>query len=378
MNDFEKLVNFENLYTSHKKCRRGKTWKDSVVQYDIRAMESTYYLENMIEAMDYSLGPYHEFSIMERGKPRRIKATRYVDRVFLQTLSNEVLLPHVAPSFISGNGASRKGCGTDYMRIRFLEDLRDYVNKNGPDGYILIGDFHGYFDSINHEYLNSRYRKWIDDDRILEYIRMIHDSTEGENGLPLGNVTSQVDALLAASELDHYIKERLFIRWYGRYMDDFYLIHKDKDYLYECRDKIGEKAKEPGLEFNKKKTYITTLRHGVNFLGYHYHVSETGKVIVEIIPKKLVKERRKLKKLKGKVDRNELPYEKAHMSYISWRGSHTGRNKDGKRRKFRPNTYYAILSMDIFYGDLFYEYLTDAEKKKLEYLKKRRKLNETK
>ncbi len=56
----------------------------------------------------------------------------------------------------------------------------------------------------------------------------IIDSTPGNVGIPIGNQSSQVYALLYLNELDHYVKEVLRMRYYGRYMDDFYIICESK------------------------------------------------------------------------------------------------------------------------------------------------------
>lgn len=50
-------------------------------------------------------------------------------------------------------------------------------------------------------------------------------------GLPIGNLTSQVFANFYMNPFDHFIKHDLGIRYYGRYVDDFILVHQDKVYL---------------------------------------------------------------------------------------------------------------------------------------------------
>ncbi len=82
----------------------------------------------------------------------------------------------------------------------------------------------------------------------------IIDSFPGEVGLGLGSQISQIMELLVLNGLDHFIKERLHIKYYIRYMDDFILIHPDKDYLKYCLTEINKKIIELGLELNKKTT----------------------------------------------------------------------------------------------------------------------------
>ena len=98
---------------------------------------------------------------------------------------------------------------------------------------------------------------------------MIIDSTEGEVGIPIGNQSSQLFALLYLNGLDHYIKEKLGIKFYGRYMDDFYLIHEDKEYLKYCLREITAYVGNLGLELNEK-TQIYPLRNGIDFFGVPY------------------------------------------------------------------------------------------------------------
>lgn len=57
------------------------------------------------------------------------------------------------------------------------------------------------------------------------------DSFEGDRGLGLGSQISQIMELLVLNDLDHFIKEKLHIKYYIRYMDDFILIHPDRGYL---------------------------------------------------------------------------------------------------------------------------------------------------
>ena len=88
----------------------------------------------------------------------------------------------------------------------------------------------------------------------------------GDVGFGLGSQVSQIDALMVASPLDHFIKEQLHIKYYGRYMDDFYLIHENREYLKYCMEEIRKKCKEYGFVLNEKKTKMALLRKGVKFL----------------------------------------------------------------------------------------------------------------
>jgi hypothetical protein len=62
--------------------------------------------------------------------------------------------------------------------------------------------------------------------------------TNEDVGLPLGNQASQWFALYYLDSVDRLIKERLQIKFYVRYMDDFVLIHNDKSRLRYCLNEI--------------------------------------------------------------------------------------------------------------------------------------------
>ena len=55
---------------------------------------------------------------------------------------------------------------------------------------------------------------------------------------------------------------------YGRYVDDFYLVSTDKNFLMKLLPKIREyMKKELGLTLHPKKVMITEVRKGIAFIG---------------------------------------------------------------------------------------------------------------
>jgi len=365
--DFSILTDFSNLYKAHKSCRKGKRWKDSVAIYDIRGLECTAYLEELLEKGKYKLSPYNCFVITERGKRRDIKSIKYKDRVVQKSLMDNILTPMVAPTFIDANGASQKGKGTDYALMKFKQHLQREVRKHGTESYILICDMKGYFDSIPHELLNSFYAGKFEDERLVGLIRHIHASIPGGVGVPLGNQLSQLDALLALSPLDHIIKEKLHIEGYGRYMDDFYLISDSKEYLRECRDFIRKWVTDRGMTLNKKKTKIVPFRQGVDFLGFRFYVTKTGKVVQKLSEKSIKHHKQKLRKMKKQADKNGCTMLACYEAHNGWKAhAQRGAKKQGKPRKknsSRPNTYYLTRNMDKYFNNLFKENIEkEAEK----------------
>lgn len=359
--DFGILTDFENLYEAHKSCRKGKRWKDSVASYDLRDLESTLYLQYLLETGKYKISKYHCFKVNERGKERNIKSTQYKDRVVQKSLHENIIVPRIAPTFIYDNGASIKNKGTDFQLDRLKEHLRAEVARNGVDGYILVGDFSKYFDNIQHELLNDFYKKQFSDERITKLICDIHATIPGGVGVPLGNQLSQDDALIAASPIDHMVKEQLHIKGYGRYNDDFYLINHDREYLKYCQKRIEEKAEELRIKLNPKKTKIVPMTTGINFLGFHVYVTESGKIVMRLKAKTKSRERQKLRKYKKKVEAGEMKFEDAKEAYQSW-----------KTHVERGDTYYLLQEMDCYFYSLFFNYLSNEEKERYKKLQRHR------
>lgn len=146
----------------------------------------------------------------------------------------------------------------------------------------------------------------------------IIDSTPGNVGIPIGNQSSQVYALLYLNELDHYVKEVLRMRYYGRYMDDFYIICESKEALREAWKKVEQLLAPRGLELNQK-TQIFPLRNGLDFLGFHTYLTDTGKVIRKVRRSSKDRMRRKLRKYAVMYENGAMTRKQIEESYQSWR-----------------------------------------------------------
>lgn len=255
--------------------------------------------------------------------------------------SPNVLEPILTRSFITDNYASQVGKGTHYGLDRLQEFLRRFYRKNGIDGWILKADISKYFYSIRHDVLKTLIRRKITDPDVLWLVDMIIDSTEGNVGIPIGNQSSQLFALLYLNNLDHFVKEKLGIKYYGRYMDDFFLIHEDKAYLQYCRAEIEKHVAAIGLSLNNK-TNIYPLRNGIDFLGFHTYLTETGAVIRKVRRRSKNNMKRKLKKMRGLVERGKITTATVEQSYKSWRG-----------HAEKGNCYHLIRRTDHYYNRLF-------------------------
>lgn len=314
---YEKVFCYGNLYNAYKCCRRNVAWKASVQKYITLAPLNVLQTYNRLMAGTYKTPGFFEFDLYERGKKRHIRSTAIGERVVQRCLCDNALVPMLSRSFIYDNGASMTGKGYDFAIRRLCQHLREHYRKYGQEGYILLFDFSKFFDRVSHELVKGILRKQFTDARLLKITEHFVDAFGGV-GLGLGSQISQVLALASANRLDHYVKEVLRVRGYGRYMDDGYLIHPDKGYLQKCLEGTKAICAELKITLNLKKTQIVKLAHGFTWLKVRFFLTETGKVVRKIYRRSVTKMRQKLKSFHRKYVRGEMRLEDIIPSWISW------------------------------------------------------------
>ena len=183
---------------------------------------------------------------------------------------------------------------------------------------MLKADVRHYFQSIRPDVLKKDVAKYLHDPDCLALAYQIIDSAPDPLGIPIGNQSSQIFALLYLNQLDHLCKEQLRFRYYGRYMDDFYIICESKQRLQEALVVIRQHLAERGLELNQK-TNIFPLRNGLDFLGFHTYIDDAGRVIRKVHKSSRDRMKRKLRKYAALYQRGEIDREKIAESYTSWR-----------------------------------------------------------
>lgn len=315
---FDDVFSYAHLYSSYRKSRRNVAWKASVQRYIAQApliVNST--RKTIVRGMFEPTG-FFEFDLCERGKMRHIRSVGIKERVVQRCLCDYCLVPALSRTFIYDNGASLRDKGYTFSIERMATHLRRHYRKHGTDGYILLFDLKGFFDSIPHQLAKDVIAKEIDDERLKAISGQLIDIYGGDRGLGLGSQISQILALAALNRLDHYIKERLRIKGYGRYMDDGYLIHRSKDYLRRCLVAIRQVCAELGVALNEKKTQIVKLSHGFTWLKVRHRLLVSGRVLRKPRRKSATIMRRRLKAFRKKVDKGVMTELDAWQSFRSW------------------------------------------------------------
>ena len=101
-------------------------------------------------------------------------------------------------------------------------------------------------------------------------------------------------------------------------MDDFYLIHHDKEYLKYCLEHIGKMVSSLNLELNGK-TQIVPFKNGLSFLGFHHYVTKDGKYIRKLKGEKKRAIKKKLTVWTRLVNDGKMSEEKFWQKYNAFK-----------------------------------------------------------
>lgn len=322
-----------------------------------------YYSENMVMIKDilksktYSPDKYNIFFIKE-PKLRIIMSQNIKDKIINHLVAKYFLIDSFDSLLIKENCATRIEKRTHYAISLFKKYLNNEKSRYELF-YVLKFDINKYFYNIDHELVKKMLNKRIKDKDVLNILCSIIDSTdEGYvnetieelkvayqkklkdhnlndikklkeikniplykkgKGFPIGNMTSQIIATFYLNDLDHYIKEKLNVKYYVRYMDDGVLIHHDKEYLKYCLEKIKEFLKHYKLELNNK-TKIYSSNEGIEFLGFRFIIK--NKIIMKVKNQTKKRFKYKIKELckmyeKGLITREMvISVRNSYMAYL--------------------------------------------------------------
>jgi hypothetical protein len=343
--DFNQIIDTDNLYAAFNRSKLGVSWKESVQRYEANALRNIAATRRKLIAGESVQSGFKEFTLNERGKIRHIKSVHISERIVQKCLCDYCLNPILTRPLIYDNGASIKGKGVHFALRRLVVHLSRFYKQNGRSntGYALLVDFTKFFDNIDHAILFDMLEQHITDRRVTALARSFVSVFGPGKSLGLGSQVSQVAAIFYPNTLDHFIKEKLRVKYYGRYMDDLYLIHADKEYLKRCLCEIKKVCRSLKITVNEKKTRIVKLSRGMEFLKGKYILLENGKILLRPGKDSARRMRRKLKKFKALVNGGQMSFDDLRQAYQSWRGNY--------RRRF--NAYNQVRHMDRLYNALF-------------------------
>lgn len=348
--NFDRVASPQALMQANFDSRKGVRWKASVARYDAHFLKNSILASQRLYAGDFKCEGFYSFNIMERGKLRSIHSLHYSERVIRRSACVESIVPILSHNLIYDNCASLKGKGIQKQLDRCETHLHRYFREYGDnEGYVLIIDFKGYFDHILHGPLFEIIDCYIKDLLLNLLCRLFISASDADKedkdkgvGLYIGPEDNQIYAVAYPNRIDHLIKDGWGIKAYGRYMDDSYIIVRDKAALQEIKRLLFVEFEKLGIIPNLKKTQIIKLSRGFTFLKTKFYLLPNGKVLRKPVHDNIVRERRKLKKHKRLVEEGVMTIEQVCQSYMSWRGF-----------ILKKDAYRTVHNMDLLFVSLY-------------------------
>ncbi len=297
-NLFEKIYSFQNLYSAYLQARKNKRYRSYILKFNYNLEENLLKIQQELQNQTYQHAGYRQFIVYD-SKKRQIKAPLFLDRVIHHALCS-IIEPIFDQGFIFDSYACRKGKGT-HQAIKRLEKFirsinttprektKEKINLPTPKIYCLKCDISKYFENVNHKILLEIIKKKITDERVVWLIEKILNSSEEKPGvaIPIGNLTSQLFANIYLNELDQFVKHKLKVEYYIRYMDDFLILNCDEKKLYQIKEEIQKFLQEKlELKLHPQKSTVVKVYYIGNSLKDAWskefcngpHVSKTGEI----------------------------------------------------------------------------------------------------
>ena len=206
--------------------------------------------------------------------------------------------------------ASVKGRGVHYGQRYVKKILKDVKGSK----YCLQLDIRHFYPSIDKDKLKEKFIRIIKDPKLLNLIFKIIDSAE--DGLPIGNYTSQWFANFYLQDLDHFIKEKLHVKYYIRYMDDIVLFSSNKRKLRYIKQEIEKFLTNKGLELKDNWKLFLTDSRPLDFLGFRFYRNH-----ITLRRRNALRIKRRVKKIKRRFElygHIRLQDASAMVSYFGW------------------------------------------------------------
>lgn len=273
-------------------CRRHKRTSASAQAFEEDVERNLCALRERLLAGDYKPGRSIAF-VVTHPRPREVWAAGFEDRVVHHLLYNHIA-PRFEASFHAGSAACIAGRGTLYAARRLEHQVRSITHNWARPAWYLKCDLANFFVGIDKTVLRAQLQarvhepfwrqltdtvlmhdprtdfEWRADMRVLERVpphkRLLN--APPDTGLPIGNLSSQFFANVHLDALDQRAAHQLRCTRYGRYVDDFYLLHESADWLNAARDDIAAYLPRVlGAHLNDRKTVLQPLERGIDFVG---------------------------------------------------------------------------------------------------------------
>lgn len=326
--DFDRMSDPAVLSAAALACEKDVRWKRSVQTFMLTRMKNCIELSDELRSGRYRKKPANHFVLHERGHARWISAVHFRDRVVQKAYCDQFLIPVLHRAVVYDNTASQVGKGTDFARDRFALHMEQALRCYGPNAWLVSYDFKSYFASIDSgramEMIASATAPLVacqrDRDNATKMLELGRTFICEEEGLGLGNQTSQVVAIAYASPIDHAVREVCGCGLSGRYMDDSYAFCRTKNDAYAVLAVAQEHARRLGLVLHPRKTQVAPAARRHVYLKTVFCPQPDGSIRRDIARDTIRRYKRHYKALAGLVAAGRIPAEVLAVSEGSWKG----------------------------------------------------------
>lgn len=303
-NLFDKITDLDNIILAHHRARKNKIHRDDVIKVDKDVITHCKEIQKMLISATYRTSEYYTFKLYEPKERIIFKLPYYPDRIIHHAIMN-ILEPLWLNQLIPQTYSCIKKRGIHKALKDVRKDLMDKENTK----YCLKLDIRKFYPSIDHDILKKIIRIKIADKRLLFLLDHIIDSSEG---VPIGNYLSQFFANIYLSYFDHWVKEKMGVKYYYRYADDIVILHKDKSFLHKLFDEMKQYLANIKLEIKNNYQIFPVDVRGISFVGYI--IRHDYCLIRKSIKHSFIKKNNKLKKMTI----NYKYYRRKMASYLGW------------------------------------------------------------
>lgn len=322
-NLLEEITNIDNIRLAYKKAvAGGNRYGLSHLNFKENLEHNLFIIQEELKSGSYVVGEYYQFKVYE-PKERLIHALPFRDRVVQHAIHN-VINPIFEKTFYPCSYACRKNKGT-HKGTNFVQASIRRLSLLDKVFYLKM-DFSKYFNSISGDILLKEIARKIKDIKVLTLLKLFIN----EVGIHIGNLLSQLFANIYGHIFDRFVKTKLKIKDYFRYMDDTVILSNSR-YKLVYIQKVLKRFSSIYMKLKFSKWFINSVESkGLNFLGYR--IREKYKLIRK---DSVVRAKRKIKKYKQ--EQNDLQLQK-------FLGSWTGhiKNCDSANLKFYIKKEYDL------------------------------------
>ena len=292
------MVKAEYIIAAYEDCRKGKASSPDAIRFETYLFENITDLVERINSRTYEPMPSITF-VVSRPVYREVFAANFRDRVIHHYIALR-LEPLFEGVFSDRTFNCRKGKGQLYGVRQLAADIKECSHDFTRPCWYVKCDMKGFFMSIPRKALADKVDRFIvenykgddiEDLRYLSRVTIMNDPTKNcirrspeeimkmvppgktlrgakpGHGLPIGNLTSQHDANFWLNDFDWLFDIFFHVYFYGRYVDDFYVIYPSKQALLRDLPKIRARLADLGAILHPKKIEIQSVYKGIAFTG---------------------------------------------------------------------------------------------------------------